>query len=859
MTNVGRLPSVLTDHRRALGDSGFGESEFWSIPIEQLLVDVGSSAAGLSGDEARRRLGVYGPNVAVRHPRKDWLRDIGQQFRSPITILLFVAAAVSIALGEQVDGTVILLILLVSGFLGYWQEHHAATAVEQLLSLVRTTTAVLRNGQLTTIPIEEIVPGDLVRLSAGTTIPGDARLLESKDLFVDQAALTGESYPAEKSAGTIARDASLAERTNVIHLGTHVVSGTATALVVRTGAKTEFGEIAQRLELRPPETEFELGVRHFGYLLLEITFVLVLIAFAANVALHRPVLDSLLFTLALAVGLTPQLLPAIVSVTLSQGARHMAAERVIVRRLASIEDLGGMQILCTDKTGTITEGVVSVRAVEDWTGAPSERGHLLACLNARFETGFSNPIDDALRMRPLPGAEHYQKIDEVPYDFIRKRLSVAVHDDKERLLITKGAVASVLDACDRAEDASGRVVPIADVRAAINGRVEAFSRDACRCLAVAYRQLATDSPVGREDEHDLTFLGIMALSDPLKPNVKETLSDLSRLGIRLTLITGDNRHVASEIAREAGLDASTVRTGAELRQLTEEALVSDAPRISVFAEVEPNQKERIIRALKKGGYSVGYLGDGINDAAALHAADVGISVESATDVTKQAADIVLLDKDLAVLGRGVREGRRAFANMLKYVFITTSANFGNMFSMAGATLFASFLPLLPKQILLINVLSDLPAMAIATDKLDPELVVKPRRWDNRSIRRFMITFGIVSSVFDYLTFGGLLFLRVSASTFRTAWFLESVLSEILILLVIRTRRAFFRSRIGSALLWSSVAVACVTLALPYTPLASLLGFVPLSAILVVGVCAIVALYVLASEASKRLLFKEAHL
>lgn len=851
--------SGMTDERPIEKDSVPGEPGFWSVPIEQLLVDVGSSPAGLSDDEAKRRLVTYGPNVAVRHLSQGWLRGFGQQFRSPITILLFVAAAVSIALGEQVDGTVILLILVVSGLLGYWQEHRAATAVEELLSLVRTTTAVFRNGQLTTIPIEDIVPGDVVSLSAGTTIPGDARLLESKDLFVDQAALTGESYPAEKSAGMIERGASLAERTNAVHLGTHVVSGTAAALVVRTGADTEFGEIAQRLELRPPETEFELGVRRFGYLLLEITFVLVFITFAATMALHRPVLDSLLFTLVLAVGLTPQLLPAIVSVTLAQGARHMAAERVIVRRLASIEDLGGMQILCTDKTGTITEGVVSVRAVEDSAGAPSKRGDLLACLNARFETGFSNPIDDALRLRPVLGAERYTKIDEVPYDFIRKRLSVAVRDDNQRLLITKGAVASVLEACDRAEDASGRVVPIEDVRAAINGRVEDFSHDACRCLAVAYKQLGTDGPVGREDEHGLTFLGIIALSDPLKRDVKETLADLSRLGIRLTLITGDNRHVANEIAKEAGLDASTIRTGAELRHLTEDALVRDAPRISVFAEIEPNQKERIIRALKKGGYSVGYLGDGINDAAALHAADVGISVDSATDVTKQAADIVLLDKDLAVLGRGVREGRRAFANMLKYVFITTSANFGNMFSMAGATLFAGFLPLLPKQILLINVLSDLPAMAIATDRLDPELVVKPRRWDNRSIRRFMITFGIVSSVFDYLTFGGLLFLQVSAATFRTAWFLESVLSEILILLVIRTRRAFFRSRIGSALLWSSVVVACATLALPYTPLASLLGFVRLSPILVGGVSGVVALYVVASEASKRLLFKEAHL
>jgi Mg2+-importing ATPase len=840
-------------------DRAHDRSAFWSVPLDQLFADLGTSSAGLADTEATNRLATFGPNVAIRHVKKAWPRDVAEQFRSPITILLFAAAIASIALGEQVDGSVILLILLISGTLGFWQEHRAATAINELLSLVRTKTDVLRDGRLMTIPIEAIVPGDVVTLSAGATIPGDARLLESKDLFVDQAALTGESYPAEKSSEATAPDAPLAERTNALHLGTHVVSGTAKAVVVRTGADTEFGEIAHRLALRPPETEFELGVRHFGYLLLEITSVLVLIAFVANIALHRPVLDSLLFTLALAVGLTPQLLPAIVSITLSQGARHMAAERVIVRRLASIEDLGGMEILCTDKTGTITEGLVSVRLVEDWKGTASDRANLFACLNARFETGFSNPIDDALRTRVAPGSELYTKTDEIPYDFIRKRLSVAVCRDKEHILITKGAVSSVVDACDRAEDANGRIVPIADARIAINSRVESLSRSACRCLAVAYRDLEPDKPVGREDEHGLIFLGILALNDPLKPDVKEILADLSQLGIRLTLITGDNRHVATEIARQAGLDAAAIRTGAELRQLSEDALVRDAPRVSVFAEVEPNQKEQIIRALKKSGYSVGYLGDGINDAAALHAADVGISVESATDVTKQAADIVLLDKDLAVLGRGVREGRRAFANMLKYVFITTSANFGNMFSMAGATVFASFLPLLPKQILLINVLSDLPAMAIATDRLDSELVVKPRRWDNRSIRRFMITFGIVSSVFDYLTFGALLALHVSAPTFRTAWFLESVLSEILILLVIRTRRAFFRSQIGSALLWSSVAAAGVTLVLPYTPLASLLGFVPLPLVLVAGVFGIVVFYVLASEASKRLLFREAHL
>lgn len=858
MTTIAHAPS--TESERPPPDrDGKPETIFWAGPVEPLIASVGSSAQGLSTAEAHRRLGVYGPNVAVRRSSKSWLHEILEQFRNPITFLLFIAAAISIGVGEQVDGTIILLILVASGLLGFWQEHRAATAVNELLKLVRTTTSVTRDGTVVDVPIEEIVPGDVVVLAAGATVPGDARLLEAKDLFVDEAALTGESYPADKSIAPVAGDAPLAERSNAVYLGTHVVSGTAKALVLHTGGDTEFGAIAQRLAVHPPETEFDIGVRHFGLLLIQITFVLAIVAFTANVALHRPVLDSLLFTLALAVGLTPQLLPAIVSVTLAQGARHMASQRVIVRRLGAIEDLGGMQILCTDKTGTITEGVVRVHTVEDWHGNESANARLLAHLNAKFETGFANPIDDALRGLDLPDAARFTKLDECPYDFVRKRLSVAVQGEGGPLLVTKGAAASVLDVCANAVDANGKTSPIGEVRGAINSRIEELSRQAFRCLGIAYRQLPSKSPVGRDDEKDLTFAGILTLTDPLKPHVRETLAELGRLGIRLTLITGDNRHVARQVATEAGLDTSTIYCGEDLRNLTTEALVRIAPTVGVFAEIEPNQKERIIRALKKSGNSVGFLGDGINDAAALHTADVGISVDSATDVTKQAADVVLLDKDLGVLCAGVREGRRAFANMLKYVYITTSANFGNMFSMVGATFFATFLPLLPKQILLINVLSDLPSMAIATDRLDPELVVTPRRWDTRSIRRFMIAFGVVSSVFDYLTFGVLLFLRVSMPVFRTAWFIESVLSEILILLVIRTRRPFFRSRPGTALLSASVTVSLVTLSLPYMPFANLLGFAPLSLTVALLVLGIVALYVMAAEVSKKAMFKKAHL
>lgn len=846
--------------REPAGDSaGSGLAAWWALPIEAVLAGLRSSAAGLGGAEARHRLTIHGPNVAAPRRRTTSIRLIAAQLSSPMALLLLMAAVLSIAVGEAVDGTIIIGIILSSGLLGFWQERRAAGAVEQLLAMIRRSAVVVRDGMPREIPFSEVVPGDVVRLAAGASVPGDARLLEAKDLFVDQAALTGESYPAGKAPGTTAADTPVAARTNAIHLGTHVVSGTASALVVRTGAATEFGAIALRLALRPPETEFERGVRRFGYLLLEIATTLVIVIFAVNVALDRPVLDALLFTLALAVGLTPQLLPAIVSVTLAQGARHMARERVLVRRLTAIEDLGGMEILCTDKTGTITEGVVAVHAAEDWRGAPSERVRLLAYLNAAFETGFPNPIDDALRALRPDGADAFSKTDEVPYDFVRTRLSVAVTDGHGRLLVTKGAVSAVLDACERAQDASGALSDISTVRTAIEARFEALSRDGYRCLGVAYREMEGGAPVSRGDERGLTFAGILSLADPLKARAADSLRELARLGIRVTLVTGDNRHVAARMAAEAGIDASIVRTGSELRRLSEAALVSDAPRIGVFAEVEPNQKERIIRALRRAGYSVGYLGDGINDAAALHAADVGISVDSATDVTRQSADVVLLAKDLGVLGQGVREGRRAFANTLKYVFITTSANFGNMFSMAGASLLAAFLPLLPKQILLINVLTDLPAMAIATDRLDPELVERPRGWNNHDIQRFMLGFGLVSSVFDYLTFGLLLLVSVPAATFRTAWFTESVLSELLILLVIRTRRPFFRSLPGAALLWTSAIVAACTVALPYTPFAGPLGFAVLPPWLLALVLGIVVLYAAASETSKRTILRRASL
>ncbi len=837
---------------------------FWSAPPAALLDALDARVDGLASAEAARRLAHSGPNRVGGTERAGALGQVAAQFRSPMTLLLAGAAVLSLALGERVDGAILLAILVVSGGLGAWQERRAAGAVARLLARVEPRATVLRDGAPTTVPAADVVPGDVAVLTAGAAVPGDARVLEATGLLVDEAALTGESFPAEKSAGAVGADAPQADRASAVFAGTHVVSGAGRALVVRTGAATQYGRVASSLAAHPPETVFERGLRRFGALLLETSLALALVVLAANVALGRPVLDTLLFTLALTVGLTPQLLPAILSVTLAQGAVRMARQRVIVRRLAAIEDVGEITVLCTDKTGTLTEGVARVEGARDAAGAPSPTALRYAALNALFETGYANPIDEAVRRAAPadvagPDRGGYEWAGEVPYDFQRRRLSVAVARGGERVLITKGAVADVLAVCAEAASASGEVGPLGPLRTTVEAQFERLSGDGYRCLAVASRPLTADEPVAVAAERAMTFLGLLPLLDPPKADAAESLAALARLGIAVKIVTGDNRHVAATVARAVGLDAGAVLTGAEVRGMDEAALVQRASRTAVFAEVDPAQKERVIRALQKGGAAVGYLGDGINDAAALHAADVGVSVDTAVDVTKGAADVVLLEKDLGVLVAGVREGRGAFANTLKYVFITTSASFGNMASMAAASLVTPFLPMLPKQVLLLNALSDLPALGIASDRLDPELVAAPRRWSMPAIGRFMVAFGLVSSAFDVLTFGVLLALGTPPPVFRTAWFAESLLSEVLILLVIRTRRTFVRSRPGAALLGLGVVAAGATVALPYTPLAGPLGFAPISGTLWLVVVLVLVAYVAVSEGTKRALLRRSPL
>jgi Mg2+-importing ATPase len=817
---------------------------------------LGASPSGLGGSEAADRLRRSGPNALKAVRRRSATALFFAQFRSPILLILVFATVVSALLRNYTDASIILLIVLLSSILTFVQEHRADRAVENLRDRVRVTVPVVRNGAPGPVPLEEVVPGDIVLLSAGSLVPADGLVLEAKDFFVNQAVLTGESFPVEKMPGPVARDATLASRTNCVFMGTNARSGTARMVVVQTGAATAFGQVARRLSLRPPENEFQRGVRRLGMLLAEMMFVLVFAVFAINVIERKPVLDSLLFSVALAVGLTPQLLPGILAISLARGAQEMARHGVIVRRLESIENFGSMDVLCTDKTGTLTEGVARLDRALDPSGAPSEDVRRWAWLNSRFQTGLANPLDEAVLAGAAFDLAGISKRDEAPYDFVRKRMSVAIEERGRPVLITKGQLAKVLETCSQVAD-QGRTAPLdGPLAKRLLGCAEGWGAEGFRVLGVATRELPPGAAYSRADEAGLTFRGFLLFLDPPKADVRETIADLGSLGVGLKIITGDTLPVTLHVARAIGLEVKGTLTGAELDALHDEALWQRAASTTLFAEVDPNQKERILLALKKTGHVVGYMGDGINDAPALHVADVGISVDQAVDVAKEAADFVLLRKDLSVLHRGIVQGRTTFANTLKYVFMATSANLGNMFSVAGASLFLPFLPMLPKQILLINLLTDLPEMAISGDNVDDDFVRRPHRWNHVFLRRFMIVFGLLSSVFDFLTFAALLWVfRASPELFRTGWFVESVLSAAVIVFAVRTRRPSWRSRPSRVIAAITLAVALVAVALPYSPLARPLAFVPLPLSFLGFVGGVIAVYFLSAELTKRIFYR----
>ena len=827
--------------------------EYWALPAEQLLARLGSGPGGLVQAEAESRLLGLGPNRLGAGPSHSRARLLATQLKSPLVLLLVFAAIVSALTGEWLDAGIVLVIVVASVSVGYSRERSAQKAVAALQAQVQTKATVLRDGRPTTIPVEQVVPGDVAQLSAGCLVPGDARLLEAADLYVSEAALTGESFPVEKRPGQVPGNAPLRERANCVFLGTNVRSGIARCLVVRTGPATEFGAVAHRLAEAAPETEFDRGLRHFGYLLTSAMLVLVLLVFAAHMFRGRPPVETLLFSVALAVGLSPELLPAILSVNLARGARMMARHGVIVRQLNAIENLGSMDVLCTDKTGTLTEGVVHLEGAYDANGVPANEVLTLAAWNAALETGLKNPLDDAILEALRPDLSQVRKVAEIPFDFVRKRVSVIVATATRTRLVTKGAFAHVLEACTLTGDGAAMD---AEARKRIEARHDDWTRQGIRVVAVATRDLEPGSACGRDQERDLLFEGFLTFIDRPKEGAAGTLADLAALGVRVKLITGDSRLVAQHLASLVGLRPDRVLTGDDIRTRNEEALWHAAERTDLFVEVDPNQKERIILALQKTGHVVGFLGDGVNDAPAMHAADTSLSVVEAVDVAREAADFVLLERNLDVIRRGIEEGRRTFANTMKYVLTTTSANLGNMVSMAGASLFLPFLPLLAGQILLNNFLSDIPAVGLADDSVDPEMVERPERWDLVYIGRFMVEFGVLSSIFDLVTFGLLLFVfRAPVAEFRTAWFIESLLTELVVALVVRTRRVFFKSRPGRVLAWSTVAMVGLAFALPYLPFVAYLGFVPLPGVVVAALVVITALYVVAVEIAKLWFFR----
>jgi len=830
--------------------------DYWSHPAADLLNELRTTAQGLSTLEAQARLRAYGLNTLKERKRATAWGLFLSQFKSPLVLILLFATLISALVREYIDALVIFTIVVGSAVITFAQEYRASNTVEKLRARLAHRVTALRDGKPQSILAEEIVPGDVLELSAGSLIPADGLILEAKDFFISQAVLTGETFPVEKQPGTVASQAGLAERSNCVFMGTNVRSGTARLLVVQTGAGTAYGHIAARLRLRPPETEFERGIRHFGLMLAQIMVVLILVVFGTNIVSAKPPIDSLLFAIALAVGISPELLPAVITINLSKGAREMAERDVIVRRLNAIENFGSMDILCTDKTGTLTEGVVRLDGALDLHGQPSDVVFRYAYLNASYQTGVPNPLDEAILGTRQLDLKTVAKRDEIPYDFVRKRLSIVVQEPGQSpLLITKGALDNVLAVCRQVRGEGGTNPLGQEEREDIQERFTQWSGQGFRVLGLAIKSVPPRTIYTRDDEFDLVFAGFLLFFDPPKTDVRQTIVSLAKLGVRLKIITGDNRRVAEHVAKVVSLDVEGTMTGAELNTLRDEALLYKAEHTTLFAEVDPNQKERIIRALQKAGHVVGYMGDGINDAPALHDADIGISVEGAVDVAREAADFILLKRDLDVLRRGIEGGRRTFANSIKYVLTTTSANFGNVFSMAAASLFLPFLPLLAKQILLNNFLSDFPALAIAGDNVDSEWVETPHRWDVRSIRNFMIVFGLVSSAFDFLTFGVLLFLvKAAAEQFRSGWFVESLLSELFVMMVVRTRRPFVKSRPGRWLLISTLIVAALTLLIPYLPFASLLGFVPLPGRVMVLLLVITGLYVLATEAVKRVFY-----
>ncbi len=830
------------------------ENTFWKFDSKYWFEKLNSSEVGLSQFAAQKILTAErsSPKEQSRI-QKDILLFVNQ-FKSPLMLLLIGAVMISGFLGDTSDVFIILFIVLSTGLLSFFQERNAGKVVEKLQSMISIKATVLRDGKAQEVKSEQIVKGDVIILKAGDMLPADCLIIESNELHANESSLTGESYPARKEVGILDETTELSKRTNCLWEGTNIVSGNAKALVIQTDDNTLFGSIAKSAS-HTVETAFEKGIRDFGYFLMKITLSLAVFILTINLLNHKGVIESALFALALAVGMAPELLPAITTIAMSAGAKRLLEKKVIVKKLNSIQNLGELNLLCTDKTGTITEGVIKIAGLTDGFGQESELVKKLAFWNASFETGYANPIDEALKKIKIDESTNTTKIGEVPYDFIRKRLSIAISTGTEKMLISKGAFTQILSICTKVQNSDKSIDNIETHKQAIEEKFTQYGINGLRAIAICYKNIDTET-ISKDLECEMIFAGFILMNDPVKPDIKATINELHKLNVGLKIISGDNKNVAASIAANIGIHEPKIMTGRELLDTEQEALEQLVKDIHIFAEVEPQQKESIILALKKS-YTVAYMGDGINDVSAINAADVGISVDNAVDVAREAADFVLMEKELMVIVDGIKQGRKTFSNTMKYLYINTGATFGNMFSVAAASLVLPFLPMLPKQILLTNFLTDFPYLSVANDNVDDEVLEKPGKWDLKLIRNYMLYFGTHSSVFDLITFFTLYYLlKVKESEFQTGWFVESILTELFILFIIRTHHSFIKSKPGKYLFILSIIGLILTIGLPYLPFAGDFGLTPLPIINLGAMLLIVLGYIITADILKVWFFKK---
>ncbi len=803
--------------------------DYIGSPAEVLFEKLKTQPKGLTEKEAQKRIEEYGYNEPAKRKKRTVLVQILSKFLNPLVIVLLIIATFSIFFGEKISALLVSLMAIMSVFLSFVQEYRAGREAEKLSEMVRATATVYRNGKSKEIKMREIVPGDIVDLFAGDMIPADLRIISCKDLFINQASLTGESFPIEKIAEPLDnKNGAIAELRNIAFMGSSVVSGTALGVVVKTGISTQFGEISRKLATIRIETSFDKGIHKFTWLMIRAMFFMVLFIFAINAFRRGNFIESLLFSLGVAVGLTPEMLPMLVAMNLSKGAIAMSKREVIVKRLNSIQNFGAMDVLCTDKTGTLTLDKIVLEKHCDVVRKEEDDVLRYAYINSFYQTGLKNLLDRAILKHEKILIEQFKKIDEIPFDFSRKIMSVVVQMDEKHRIISKGAPEEIFKRCTKYE-LEGEILEMEDlILTDLKEEYDNLSADGFRVLAIAYKDMDNARQIySKDDEKDLILKGYVAFLDPPKPSAKRAIQALEKLGIEFKVLTGDNELVTKKICSEVGLDVRGLVTGEQMDKLNDKELQELVKTTDVFARLSPLQKERIIRALHENKHIVGYLGDGINDALALKTSDVGISVNNAVDIAKESADIILLKKSLMVLEDGVIEGRKTFGNIVKYIKMGSSSNFGNMFSMTGGSIFLPFLPMLPIQILLNNFLYDLSQIAIPNDGVDKEYTIKPRPWNVNYIKKFMIIIGPISSIYDFLTYGVMLFIfHASPQLFHTGWFIESLCTQTLVIHVIRTGKIpFLESRPSRFLILTSILIVTTGIAIPFSPLAKPFGFV----------------------------------